>query len=180
MDDPSKPDKGKTSMTYYYGSTALMSVMTAQEMAMIYDFSAETMTTINEKGKTATIMSARWLSDEVEKAADADDVTITKTGQTKTILGYTCEEYIIQDPKSKTVCWVTTQIAVDYTKMQHAMSKSVSKTYSDNFKEAGISMEMTTYDKKGEANAHMIMTEYKEESTVKDLGGYTVTSLMMH
>lgn len=178
MDDPSKPDEEKTEMTYYYGDNALMSFLTAQKMAMIYDFGAGTVTTIDETDKTATILSARWLNKEMEKAAAADDITVTKTGQTKTILGYTCEEYIIEDPKSKVVCWVTTQIPVDYSKMQRVMSKGRSKAYPDDFNDAGITMEITSYDKKGEANSHTIMTEYKEESTVKNLGGYTVTSLV--
>lgn len=179
MDDPSKPEKEKTTMTFYYGENAMMSVVADQDLSMIYNFRSETMTTVDEKAKTATTMSARWLNREVEKAA-ATDVTITKTGQTKTILGYTCEEYIIQDAKSKAVCWITTGITVDYTKfLQVAGKNSMSKTYTEHFDGEGISMEITTYDKKGQPNSHTIMTEYKEETTVKSLEGYEEMSLQM-
>ena len=45
------------------------------------------------------------------------------------------------------------------------------------FSDGGMMMEMTSYNKKGEAETHMIMTEFKEEAVSKSLSGYAITVL---
>lgn len=178
MDDPQKPEKEKVTMAYSYSDNAIMSYMPDNNMAMLVDFTHQTSIMFDEKAKTAMVMPANWMGRALEKEeAENPNVTVTKTGNTKKILGYTCEEYIIQDEKTKSVVWVTTEIKMDYAKTYMAMSRGGKSTGMEGFGEQGLMMEMTGYNKKGEADVHMIMTEYKEETVVKNLSDYKITAL---
>ena len=144
----------------------------------ISDFDNEAAITFDEKNKTATVFSTRWATQMAEKYAKESEFVITKTGQTKQILGYTCEEYIVQDKKNKYVQWVTSDIKIDYSKAMAAMVKNMNiKVDGTDISRQTLLMEMTSYNKKGEAELHMILTEYKEEQTTKSLAGYSVSAL---
>jgi hypothetical protein len=168
----------KASVTYFYSDGAIMSVASDNEMTVIMDFQNESMITFDEKNKTAMAMSTRWASKMAAKQVEkhSGETTVTKTGQTKEILGYQCEEYIIQG-KTKSVCWITSAIKLDYAKTMAAISKGNPDSKADAFSAQGLMVEVTSYNKKGEAETHMILTEFKEETTVKELGGYKVTAL---
>jgi hypothetical protein len=175
IDDPSEKDID--TVTYYYSEGAVMMTMPRKETSTLVDFVNESMITFDENKKTAMAMNSGWASRIADKqAAENDDVTVTKTGQTKQILGYTCDEYVIQG-KTKTICWVTSETGLDYSKTMAAIARSMPNIKPDDFSFEGLMMETTGYNKKGVANVHMILTEIGEETVVKALNGYTVTGL---
>lgn len=177
MDDPQKPNKDKVTLTYAYGDKAMMTLMPENNMSMVVDFQNQSSIMLDEKNKTAMVMPANWIGRAMEEQEQSSSgVTVTKTGNKKVILGYNCEEYIIQDDKTKSVVWVTTEIKIDYAKVYAAMSRGKSQGM-EGMADKGMMMEMTGYNKKGEADVHMIMTEYKEESSVVTMSAYKVTSL---
>lgn len=177
MEDLAKHKGEKMLMTNYYAETALMTQMSGNNMSMIYDFANEVMIMIDEKAKTAMVMSSSRFGAAMTSRQQESNATVTKTGNTKKILGYTCEEYLIKDEKYTSNVWITTEIKLDYTKISKAVGgQKGSATGSAEIDGKGMMMEMTSYNKKGEAETHMIMTEYKEEATSKSLSGYTVTS----
>jgi|GEM_PF-1591505 len=173
--------KEKTeTISYYYGEGAVMIIDGDKtDMVTISDFDNEAAITFDEKNKTATVMSTRWATQMAEKYAKDEELTITKTGNTKKILGYNCEEYIVLDKKNKYVQWVTSDIRIDYSKAMATMVKNMHmKIDGSDMRGQTLLMEMTSYNlKKDEAEFHMIMTEYKEEATEKSLAGYAVTAL---
>lgn len=179
MEDLAKHKGEKVLTTYFYSESGIMTQMDGNDMSMIYDFAQDKMIMLNEKDKSAMIMPSRFGSAMASKQAEASaSATVTKTGNTKKILGYTCEEYLIQDEKHKSNVWITTEIKLDYTKWSKAFGgQKGSASGSSEFDGQGMMMEMTSYNKKGEAETHMIMTDYKEETTTKSLSEYKVTAL---
>jgi len=170
-------------MTSYYSDGAVMTKTDANaDMNMIYDVENESMIMFNEKEKTVMVMSSKMINNAATKHEDENgELKITKTGKTKVILGHTCEEYIMEDDKNKTVCWITTEIKLEFSKtMSSSMGRGMSSNYEEKmkeFSEGGLMMEMTSFNKKGEAETHMILTEFKEETASKSLDGYTIRVL---
>ncbi|MDH4473767.1 MAG: DUF4412 domain-containing protein [Fluviicola sp.] len=177
MQDLKKSKSDKVSMTHFYSEGAIMSVTGEAEMNIIFDFARESMIMLNEKDMTAMVMSSAMSAAMANKQVEASGTpTIVKTGKTKKILGYNCEEYLITDEKRTSNVWVTAEIGIDATKAAKAMGvPQTSSSLGEDGK--GIMMEFTSYDKKGVAETHMIMTEYKEETTTKSLAGYAVTEM---
>ncbi|HYG51509.1 MAG TPA: hypothetical protein VD905_11435 [Flavobacteriales bacterium] len=104
--------------------------------------------------------------------------TITKTGRTKTILNYNCEEWISTDEKGeKTEMWVTKDIAVDlsqtwamYAKNDKQMAQSMGSTEYPQ----GFMMEMTHYDTDGEKFVMVTLEVNLNAPKTVDTAGYVV------
>jgi hypothetical protein len=177
VDDPSEKEKGIGTVTFSYSDGAIMTTMPDKGACMLADFENASVISFDEDQKTAVAMNSRWAEKVVNGQAEQDgEVTVTKTGRSKQILGYNCEEYVIQG-KTKSVCWVTTEVALDYAKTTAAIAHSMPGIKSEELTSEGLMMEMTGYNKKGVANVHMVLTKFTEEMVVKELNGYTVTRL---
>mgnify|MGYP001178208847 CR=1 FL=1 len=83
---------------------------------LIYDFNLNVSITLmvndSQKMRMAYGYDAGMLSAPVEnstspKPANDESVSFEKTGKTKTILGYTCDEYRIETDENTTLYWVT-------------------------------------------------------------------------
>jgi hypothetical protein len=175
--DPSEKNKETDTVSYFYSDGAIMTAIHGKETSILADFANESTITFDEEKKTAVAMNSRWAAKAASRQAEQnDEVTITKTGQTKQILGYSCEEYVIQG-KTKSVCWITKEITLDYSRTTAAIAHSMQDVKSDDLTSEGLMMEMTGYNKKGVANVHMVLTGFQEERVVKVLSGYSVTGL---
>lgn len=180
MESGKKQDK--TTVSYYYADGSLMTQLQGKDASTIMDMEKELMITIDEAKKTAFVMSSammtKMIANQALKAEEKAPVTVVRTGQKKTILGYSCEEVLITSEDSKTISWVTTEIKMDYSKtfgiMAMSMNKNMPKNGLDN---QGVMMEMFNYNKKGELDSHMLMTEYKKETVVKTMSAYAVTKM---
>lgn len=180
IDRPSKPSDEAHTVTYYYGDNATMSVVEDKQMNIIMDFTNASTIMINEKDQTATAMAARSTARAVDQqAGSGSKATVTKTGNRKQILGYNCEEYLVQSETSKSLIWTTIEIKLDYTKAMLAMSKNMGAVSQTDGSElgGGMMMEMTGYNKKGEADTHLLVTDYQKEEVVKALSAYKMTVL---
>jgi len=167
------PKVEKRSVTYYYGDGAIMTEVPDKQMNVVMDFANESVITLDEKNRNATVMPSRW-SEKMMNREPKEEAKVTKTGNTKQILGYNCEEYLIEG-KTKSVCWITHDVQIDYAKMAALMART--NPAAGNPEMNGLTVEVTSYTKKGEAETHMILTEYKEETVTKALSNYKVTEL---
>ncbi len=173
-----------TNMAYSYSDEAMYTVMSDGQSAMINDYVNEVMITIDEKSKSATVMSSSWSNKMAGKMVDnhnekAGKTTITKTGETKQILGKNCEKYVAtSEDGTKMDMWITTDIIIDNAKIAASMMQ-YSKTAQPegDYPASGTTMEFTSYNKKGEAETHMIMTEFSETAFTKNLNEYRITSI---
>lgn len=178
MESYTEKKGGKMNMSYFYSDGAIMTTMPVQNISMIFDFGHETMIMLNEGEKTAFVMPSKTTEAAMSHQSEKSNATstVTKTGKTKKILGYICDEYLILNEDTKSLVWVTTEIGIDYNKAAKVMGGqgNVNSGFGD-LGDKGLMMEMTSF-KKEVAQMHMILTEYKEETTTKSLSGYAVTS----
>jgi len=83
---------------------------------MIYDLSKNAsivlMETDGQKSRMAygiDLMSLAESVDESEEDVDLGAYSVTKTGKTKTIMGHTCEEYLLDTDEGNAHYWISTE-----------------------------------------------------------------------
>lgn len=175
--------KKTSKITSYYSDGALWMVTPGETSSSIVDYTNEVMIMLEDKDKTGMVMSTQWANkmaaNQVEKEADKNgEMKVEKTGKTKVILGYTCEEWIASDNESKTEMWVTNEAGMNHDRMTASMTKYM-KSVPANMKgeQFGMMMEMTSYNSKGVAETHMIMTEFDKTSLTKSLTEYKLQDM---
>lgn len=136
----------------YFGSEIMFEDKKGNKTAnrSIYEFDKNKMITLTENGDSKIAMVIKFnLADEANKYADSSKFKIVKTGKTKTILNYHCEEYIsTDDDGNKTEMWVSQQIPFNMAKIA-AANKAGKNNAPANIPATGFTLEMTIYDKKG-------------------------------
>lgn len=100
---------------------------------------------------------------------------VKKTGRTKTISGYRCEEYVFKDENTESEIWITKDLKMN----THDYFSTLFKTslYSQGIG-WGYMMEVTSLDKSNGNKSFMQVTDIDKNSNVSfDLSGYQVTNL---
>lgn len=129
-----KKDEGD--MYYFFNTPAnIVGVKTIEERKrkndeqfMIYDYKANAMLMLNQTKMTgmAINMNAFMSGEQIKQReqggkknkGNTTDRECKKTGKTKTILGYTCFEYVCinEDDQSRSEMWITTKLPFDLSK----------------------------------------------------------------
>jgi hypothetical protein len=130
--------------------------------------------------KMGMVMSMDATQSYIEEKAEANekDVKYKKTGRTKTILGYLCEEYIIEDDESTSELWMTNEVDLNMAQAmgymgQNQKGKKSSKTSYPKDAPQGFMMEMTSVTKKNNEKTTMKVTEVnKNKPTTVQTSGY--------
>ncbi len=91
-----------------------------EKTVMIFDFknNATIMLVENDEGKSSMAFGLDWqkmmegaeemeVEEETPETVDWDEFKFEKTGKTKTILGYSCEEYIAKNEEMEAVYWIS-------------------------------------------------------------------------
>ncbi|MDE0561053.1 DUF4412 domain-containing protein [Algoriphagus sp. NF] len=81
-------------------------------MTIVFDFknSASVLFMDNEGQKSSFAYKfdmSKIADEEMEQQVEDEDVTFEKTGNTKTILGYTCDEYLVKSEDGEGHYWIT-------------------------------------------------------------------------
>ncbi len=160
-----------------------------EEMSLltIIDNKHEAMIMLMPEQKLATVISTatpEGMEDEMVKVEEVDDdkydgenVTFKKTGRTKKILGYNCEEYIVTASDSKSSIWVTKEME-DYDEaLLKSMKDDSPFILTEGFDELeGMMMEMNveaTDDETGdEVTMAMKVVEVSDEPVKFDMSDY--------
>lgn len=86
---------------------------------------------------------------------DTSDYKIDKIGS-KTILGYNCEGFVMEDAKSKITFYITNEAPVSFNKIWNTgktnMPKGFNPAWMEKYAENGLMMEMDYVDKKKTKN----------------------------
>ncbi len=99
-----------------------------------------------------------------------DDIqaNVEKTGNTRTIDGYSCQEYIITVDDQKTTAWTTKDITYDYNSFQKSMMAiaKMNPKSNNNFigDIDGFPIEMISLSKNGKEKVVVTIKEFKEGS----------------
>lgn len=168
-------------MNYDFGDKVLkMSVN--QDMSSIIDSKNGVMIMLNNKDKTAMVMSTKAMETAMKQQemsqGEKPAAKITKTGRTKTILGYKCEEILIESEGKKIELWTTKDAGIDVGSAYAGMIKtSASQIPNEAFTEGGMLMEMNSYDAAGKVEMHMLVTALSKTPKTVNIGAYKITKL---
>jgi hypothetical protein len=124
---------------------------TSTKMVTVAELDKSITVMLSDDGSAKTGYALRY--DYNKAMAEAGDTTknkttITKTGRSKSILGFKCEEYLMTNEKGeKTECWFTSEVSLDLFKSMAAFSKG--RTSTGGYPN-GFMMESTSYASNGE------------------------------
>lgn len=166
---------------YSFGDQVIQMDPANQGMSTIIDSKNGVMIMLNHKEKTATVMSTKMMEMAIKQqtmnqSSDKPAAKITKTGRTKTILGYKCEEVIIESD-IKIEVWVTTEAGIDISNVFANMAKTTMSQIPGEAFSGGVLMEMTSFDSIGKQEMHMLMTALSKETKTVNIGAYKITKL---
>lgn len=156
-----------------------------KEMMVVYDSKKSTMIMLDEQKKTYVAMNINaFLGMEKQMGGkgskEENNIQCTKSGKTKIIQGYLCEEYICIDKEkdSRSELWVTNKIPVDIA--QSFKSSPIAAYFSKVDGMGGLSgmmMEGRFYEK-GELKAVMEMLNITEKANMAiTLSSYKKTDM---
>jgi histone H3/H4 len=120
------------------------------------------------------------LSEEaIEAAIEENPVSIKKTGKTKTVAGYACDEYEVQDNDQESLIYVTDQLELDYQAlMQNTMGKSMpTKAFQTYSGLEGTFLEARSVQKEGGLVTTWITQSVDTGGQTLKTTDYTFTSL---
>lgn len=153
---------------------------------IIYDHGNKKMhTLVSMQGQKMGMSTS--LDDEAFAVNESDntDVMFTKTGNTKTISGYSCEEYLMEDGSSKDDLiqriWMTTDVDVNWMEIMSSFGKSgksaTPTNLPDNFPE-GAMIQMEVEDEKGNPSIKMVVDEVNIDKPQSiSTSGYTFMNM---
>jgi hypothetical protein len=127
----------------------------------IMDYGNKAMIMIMEDQKMANVMSMNVVSAAIDTSEVIDNnVTIEKTGKTKEILGYTCDEYFMQSDDAEGSVWIATDVEFVSKSLFDNMGNSSFARNSGWLDEKGMMMEMDMMvnEEKSKKPSHMKMT----------------------
>jgi hypothetical protein len=152
----SKPDVGIRTRMEGVNSTMVLD-MEAFTMIMLMDMSGQKMLMTYQ-------MSKELFEEKMDESAEnTSNATFKKTGRTKQILGYTCEEYLVEDEDYTSELWVTKEENFGIAKAFQGMAaQKQQKGYPSDYP-AGMVMEMISYDKKNsKEKTHMLVVDIQK------------------
>lgn len=137
-------------------------------MFTVLDEKNKTMVVFMEDQKMAQLVSMESIKDiaiEENEKINTDLTDLKKSGRTKKILGYTCEEYVLEDADNKFSIWTTDELELTRKNMFFNLGESLG---SNNFKNipkgaSGLMMEMHYEDVLNGESGKMIAKEINKQ-----------------
>jgi hypothetical protein len=148
--------------------------MTKYQMIMLMDMSGSKMA-------MAIDFDPSQFADEVDTNEEATDMSFRKTGRTKVILGYSCDEYIMEDDTNILEFWVTGEEQLDLFKAFGAMGasgKGAGGFSGVTEYPTGMTMEFTSTEKKNGEKAVMQVTKIQRNINYSiSTAGYQIMNM---
>ena len=162
---------GNTSnFTYYFPQNGTYVGSKMSNLLMVFDYeSGESYTIVNDK-LTSFNMKKIFEKNMVGQINEGEKYQVTKTGKSKSISGYNCEEYVLTTEDSEVHSWITKDfISADLN--NSSIIKMVAEETSENL-EQGFSMETIALDKKTNDTTTMTVKSIVQENKIIDLSQY--------
>ncbi len=156
----------------------------AMQMTTILDDKNQAMIMLMEDQKIAQVISMEKIKDvAVNEDSEETDIetskpNIKKTGRTKKILGYQCDEFETITEDGKSLVWITKELSVYHKNMFSNLNKSLGGDQFNNYPDAakGLMMEMHFESKNGE-KSNMKIIDINKKSTEISTDGYQFMNL---
>lgn len=190
-----KKDKVEVAnMDMLYGENCYMNILRDEDEKAapksLMDLKNNTTIMLNDEDMTAMAISMNFMTDKLEEMAEEQsdssyvdpNYTITKTGRTKMIAGYSCEEYIIETEDMTMNTWYTDDVSVSIHKNMgnYAMFGSFSKSASTmpQGEAVGMMMESHMVEKTGDqGTVDYLVKEIIVKTTTLNMSDYTFTRM---
>jgi hypothetical protein len=145
-----------------------------EQMLMVYDMKANSMLMLDQVKMTGmaininAFMSGEAIANReknMQNGTGKSDHDCKKTGKTKTILGYHCEEYICTDEKKNTrsEIWLSPKVAINMAASMRGPMAGYAGGWSHM---AGMMMEANFY-KNDQLESSLLVTELNESANMK-------------
>jgi len=186
----SSENKKPTTFKQGYGTEGLLMEMPGTTSKMIMDIENQSMIMIDQEAMTAQLMSLGFMDKmgmgdiaiDTDTASTDTAPTFTKTGKTKTINGYRCEEYEVTQDTLEMSIWYTSEVDFNYQDYLRGFAKMFSGTgganpsglMNDGY---GYMMMMTSKDNKSGDTMTMEVIELSEVPQTFTLKDYKIQKL---
>ncbi|MEN8124268.1 MAG: DUF4412 domain-containing protein [Bacteroidota bacterium] len=148
------------------------------QMTTILDDKNQAMIMLMEEQKIAQVISMEKIKDvavneENETSQmDINKPNIKKTGKSKKILGYNCDEFETITDDGKATFWITKELSIYHKNMFSNLNRSLGGDQFNNFPDAakGLMMEMFFEGKNGEKNTMKVIDINKKSSEISTTG----------
>lgn len=166
------------SIKYAFGDQCVQISMGNVNTGSLLDGKNQRMIVLNHSEKTAISMSLNMIESVASKGKTTENTPkVTKTGRTKTILGYTCHEYLIVG-STKSEVWISSEPGINISEEFMQISKNfLAQMPKETFENGGMMMECYQFNASGKAETHLIVTELKKEPSQFDLSPYQITEM---
>jgi len=153
-------------------------------MLSVIDEKNQTMIIFMEDQKMAQVLSMEKIKEisveeNEEENTNTDFEGLKKTGKTKKILGYTCEEFVAVNDENNFSIWITDELELFQKNMFYSISKSLGgNTFSNIPKDAqGFMMEMHFENLVNGEKGKMIVTDINKQSKSINTSEYQYMNL---
>ena len=139
-----------------------------------------------EKTGFATTIDPETMAEETEayeedSEVDSDPFNYKKTGKTKNILGYSCDEYLMEDEASEVRMWVSEKLGKEMRKEWLNNKQTFGAMFSSAYALNGMVMEYDFLDKEDGDKMVMQVTKIDLNHTHKvSTEGYNIMSMKMN
>jgi len=134
-----------------------------------------------EKNGFAIGIDPEDLAEEVEEQIEdspANKYQAYKTGKTKTILGYSCDEYVVDDEASKTQMWVSEKLGKQVRREMLSNQQAFASAFYHAAYMNGMVLEYDFLDKDDGDRTVMVVTDVDlNRSSTISTGNYNIMSM---
>jgi hypothetical protein len=137
-----------------------------------------------EKTGFATTIDPETMAEEAEayeeedSGVDSDPFNYKKTGKTKNILGYSCDEYLMEDEATEVRMWVSEKLGKEMRKEWLNNKQTFGAMFSSAYALNGMVMEYDFLDKEDGDKMVMQVTKIDlNQSHTVSTEGYTILSM---
>lgn len=114
---------------------------------------------------------------EEEEEVDMDSYKPMKTGKTKQILGYSCDEYLVQDDETEVHMWVSEKLGKEMRKEWMSNNQTFGAMFSHAYAMNGMVLEYDVVDKDGGKSVMQVQKIDMNHSHKVSTTGYNVMSM---
>ncbi len=153
---------------------------------MVMDLKDQKMITFMTDQKMAMIMDLAKMKQKMQgqvKEENPNNVKVTKTGKSETILGYKCEQFQVESDDSQSLVWMTTELGSgmgNFAKSLAAMLETGSKPIrfpSMKGMENGVMLRMESTDKKSGNLSRFEAISVSKDGKIMATSGYKVMAM---
>ena len=135
-----------------------------------------------EKTGFATTIDPEAMADlvadyEEEEEVDMDSYKPVKTGKTKQILGYSCDEYLVEDEESEVHMWVSEKLGKEVRKEWMSNQQTFGSMFTHAYALNGMVLEYDVMDKDGSKSVMQVQQIDMNHSHNVNTNGYTIMSM---